>query len=84
MPRYYFHIRDGELVCDEHGVIFASDEEARREAIRAARDIMAEQVRQGTLSLSDRIEIADDSGKRIMMIPFAEAVRIKSAEASEG
>ena len=50
---------------------------ARLEAIRSARDIMAEDVRRGHLSLSFRIEITDENGEPIMAVPFSEVVTIE-------
>ena len=48
MQRYFFHLRDGgELIPDETGMDLAGLEEARREAVQSARDILAEQFRAG-------------------------------------
>jgi hypothetical protein len=74
MPRFFLHLRDGDTICDDDGLIFASPEEARQEAVRAARDMMADQVRQGRLSLKDRIEVEDEGGNTVVTVTFREAV----------
>lgn len=76
MPRFFFHLKDGATFCDEEGMSFATVEEARKEAMRAAREIMADEVRHGSLTLVDRIEIADEGGNPVTVVTFAEAVRI--------
>ena len=76
MPRFFFHLKDGVTLCDEEGMSFATIDEARDEALRAAREIMADEVRHGRLSLVDRIEIADEGGNAVTVVTFADAVRI--------
>ena len=40
MPRYYFHIRDGDtLVFDDEGCELADWEAIKNEALRSARDL---------------------------------------------
>ena len=55
---------------------FDSVAEARLEALRAAREIMADEVKRGSLTLVDRIEIADEGGNAVTVVTFADAVRI--------
>jgi uncharacterized protein DUF6894 len=76
MPRFFFHLKDGATLCDEEGMSFATVDEARREALRAAREIMADEVKRGSLTLVDRIEIADEGGNPVTVVTFADAVRI--------
>jgi hypothetical protein len=78
MPRFFFHLRDGESVDDPDGMFLPNAAMARLEAIRSARDIMAEDVRRGHLSLSFRIEVTDENGEPIMAVPFSEVVKIQS------
>jgi hypothetical protein len=77
MPRFFFHLRDGESVDDPDGMFFPDAGMARLEAIRSARDIMAEDVRRGRLSLSFRIEVTDEQGEAILAVPFREVVEIE-------
>ena len=80
MPRFFFHLKDGCTVRDEDGMSFDTVEEARREAVRAAREIMADEVRRGSLTLIDRIEIADEGGNPVTAVTFADAIRIRSGK----
>jgi len=41
MPRFFFHIRDGESIEDPDGMYLPDTRSARLEAVRSARDIMA-------------------------------------------
>ena len=77
MPRFFFHLRDGETAEDPDGIFLPNAAMARLEAIRSARDIMAEDVRQGRLSLSFRIEVTDENGQPILAVPFREVVKIE-------
>jgi hypothetical protein len=71
MPRFYFHIEDGETVCDREGQFFLDIEDARQAALRSAREMLAA----GSLDGGDRIVIADENGNAIMAVPLAEAAR---------
>jgi hypothetical protein len=77
MPRFYLHLHDGERICDETGMLLDGLAGAREEAVRTARDMMSDQVRRGRLSLRDRIEIFDEGGRRLLVVPFREAVQIE-------
>jgi hypothetical protein len=77
MPRYFFNLMNLDEVRDCEGMVLGSAAEARDEAIRSARDIMAEEVRHGRLPLSHRIEVADEQGQPILAVPFREAVTIE-------
>ena len=76
MPRFFFHIRDGESVEDPDGMFLPDARSARLEALRNARDIMAEDVRRGRLQLSSWIEVTDEQGEAIFAVPFSEALEI--------
>ena len=77
MPRFFFNLRDGESIDDPDGVFLPDTRTARLEAIRNARDIMAEEVRRGHLSLASRIEVTDENGEPILAVPFREVVEIE-------
>jgi hypothetical protein len=40
MPRYFFHIRDGEYIPDHHGTELPDDEAAKHEAIAASSEAL--------------------------------------------
>jgi hypothetical protein len=76
MPMFYFHIRSAEefLNCSEPQP-FADLDEARQEAIQAAREIASDDLQAGKSLDLDRIfEITDAEGKILAKVPFAEAV----------
>ena len=77
MPRFFFHLRDGESVEGPDGMFLPDARTARLEAVRSARDIMAEDVRRGRLSLSSLIEVTDENGEPILAVPFSEVVEIE-------
>ena len=79
MPRFFFHIRDGESIDDPDGMYLPDARTARLEAVRSARDIMAEDVRRGVLHLASCIEVTDEQGEPVFVVPFAEAVQIQHA-----
>lgn len=77
MPRFFFHIRDGESVEDPDGMFLPDARTARLEAVRSARDIMAEDVRRGRLTLASSIEVTDENGEPILAVPFREVLEIE-------
>lgn len=78
MPVYYLHICNGAgFVEDEEGQALADDEAARAEAIAAARDIMAAELRNGELDLGSFIEVENSERKLLFTITFADAVTIR-------
>jgi hypothetical protein len=83
MARYYFHVRDyfGSVV-DEEGQELADLTVARREALRSARAIMAEDVRQGFLDLKGTVEVADLHGRILLTLSFGDAVEIRPGDPS--
>lgn len=77
MARYFFKLHDryGPAPdvegCDLHDIAAA-----RRHAIAGARALMAEDIRDGSLYLSDYIEVSDHSGQVLLTIRFSAAVTI--------
>jgi hypothetical protein len=62
MPRFFFHIADGDRFPDEEGVTLSDVTAAVQLASVGAREIVAEDLKQGKgLSLNDRIETHDES-----------------------
>ncbi len=76
MPRYFFHVRKpGGTVQDLEGIGLPSETAARTEAIKAARDIMAEHIHKGLDVSGWSFEIADEDGRHVTTVPFSEAIR---------
>ena len=77
MPRYYFHLYNGATARDEEGRDLPDLHTARQEAIKAAREMMCEDIREGLLRLDLRIEIGDADGTEVLLVPFTDAVTIQ-------
>ncbi len=76
MPRYFLHVREaGDLVEDPDGTEFPDEAAVRKEAVEAAREIMAEHIRKGLDVSGWCFEITDANGRSIMTVPFSEAVQ---------
>ena len=76
MPHYFFSFRDGGTLEDHMGMDLADDEAAREEAVRGARSILADAVKEGRLPLSARVGVEDEDGKRLFDVVFKETVEI--------
>ena len=75
MPRYHFHLRDRTgLTEDVQGRELADLVKARERAIREARAIICDDVRQGRIDLSGMIEVTDGEGEVVLILPFSDAV----------
>jgi hypothetical protein len=71
------NIRKGdELLEDWEGEEFPSLSEARTEAVQSARELMSARIAAGKMpdGKHTRFEIADDSGKTVLIMPFEEAI----------
>lgn len=78
MPRFYFHIRDGEdLEIDPQGTVFDSLEAAITDARMAAREILAEKLLNDEVIDGQCFEIADENGEVVEKMPFRSAVRMQ-------
>lgn len=64
MPRYFFHVHGDVIALDEEGVELPSLAAASLQAIRGARDLVAEQVKHGHFVLSYWIDVVDEQGER--------------------
>jgi len=76
MTLYYFHLRDGDaFVRDETGMELEDIHAARHEALQAARDMLADQLRAGEALDGQRIEITAVDGRVLDVVSFREALR---------
>jgi hypothetical protein len=77
MPLYYFHVREGERVeIDPEGANFETADQAREEAIKAAREIIAEKVLRGDWIGRHQFEITTDDGFVVGVLPFRSVLRL--------
>jgi hypothetical protein len=81
MPRYHINLFNDIDVVDEEGVHAADLAEAKAKAIEGARELMGEHLRTGRpINLRHRIEVADDKGRVLAVIPFRELVTVIDVE----
>jgi hypothetical protein len=72
MPRYYFHVCDGEkrIISDSDGLAFETIEAVRREAIESARAAYDVATIRGTAaSRHYQIEVTDAAGETVLTMP---------------
>lgn len=77
MPRYYFHLRDGEdVLLDPEGRELGSPGAIEEMALNEARAIISDDARGGRITLIHRIEVQDESGRIVHSLQFVDAVSI--------
>jgi hypothetical protein len=75
--RYYMHISDETgFLEDEEGRDLPDEESARAEAVAAARELMASDLRDGYLDLTSFIEVEDEGHKLLFTIAFGDVVKV--------
>lgn len=77
MPRFYFHIRDGDLLeIDPDGLEFATLEYAVLDARKAAREMLAEKLLANEHVDGQRFEITDETGTIVETVTFRSVLRL--------
>ena len=76
MPRFFFHLHEGQYLVDEEGLELADLSAARQRARDCVLDILSAEVKQGHLNLNNRIDIADESGAVVEGLLFRDALKI--------
>lgn len=75
MARYFFNVvKASGVVKDIEGFDVPSLEHARQEAIMDARQLMSMAILEGRDVSNQRIEIVDEAGKVLHVLPFREAI----------
>lgn len=75
MPIFHIHLFNDDNVIDEAGQQFADVAEARAEAVRSGREIIAEHVIHGRpIHLDHHLVLQDDQGRRLETIYFRDVV----------
>ena len=76
MPRYFFHVRDedGDISRDQEGQDLPDLEAARSEAVSANREMLGERLLHGGSLNHRQIEIADESGKVLIVIAASDVM----------
>lgn len=74
MTKYFFHVRDRlGVMKDNEGMELSTLEDARAEALRSAKHLIAESKKFGTFGLDRVIEVEDGDGQRVYTLPFKTA-----------
>jgi hypothetical protein len=77
MPVFLFHLRDGvDRTLDPEGMELPDMDAAKREALRAARDVTAHEAIGGKLDLNLRIDVEDENGTIVYSLAFRDAFEI--------
>jgi hypothetical protein len=77
VPRFFFNVYDDLVAEDDEGAELPNLAAARLQALRGARDLIAEQVRHGYIVLSHWIDVMDEHGEKVLTVTFRDAVEIK-------
>jgi hypothetical protein len=84
MPQFYFHIRtDGSLSPDDEGESFPDLAAAKEDAVAAAREIMAEDIRSHSDNIPDAIVITNKAGKELAVVKLLDALPRQLRRASD-
>lgn len=73
MPRFYFHIRNGDAYEDRDpdGEDLLDLEAARAEALQVARDFWEDWTH---AEIGMVVEVVDEAGRTVLTVPFAAAI----------
>ncbi len=78
MPRYFFHVCNGDgFTQDDEGLDLPDLHAARATAVQGLRDIMASELKDGLLKTASFIEIEDENHELLLTVPFSEAVMME-------
>jgi hypothetical protein len=78
MPRYYFHLRDGEdVLLDPEGRELSHPGAVEQMALNEARAIIADDALGGKIKLLQRIDVENEAGVLIHRLLFVDAVSIE-------
>ena len=70
MPRFFFHVHDGRAVLDEEGTELPDFDQARREAIRLAGQILDNEAPNLELAEDWHMDVTDESGLILFRLDF--------------
>ncbi|MBO0143315.1 hypothetical protein D3C87_1320790 [compost metagenome] len=77
MPRYYFHIRDGDKIAhDPEGADFVDLASAEAEAVKSARELLSQRVFDGELVDGQAFELTDENGSIAAVVKFKDVLRL--------
>lgn len=77
MPRYFFNLYNDITSEDEEGTELPDVAAAEARGIQDARNMAAESVKEGHLTLHHRIDITDERGRVLKTISLADVISIR-------
>ncbi|UVC12629.1 hypothetical protein IHQ71_31675 (plasmid) [Rhizobium sp. TH2] len=78
MPRFYFHIRDGEkIIADMEGIEMKSARAALEEAKAAAREILASKGLRNEVIDGQEFEVQDVLGTTLFTVPYKSVLKLE-------
>jgi len=79
MAHYRFNLHNSiGFVPDEEGRELAGLDEARAEAVKGVRSLVAEDALQGCIDLRGKLEVVDEGGAIVLTVLFGDAVEVLS------
>ena len=77
MPRYFFHVRDGdELILDPEGLELPNHGSVPSACQSLVREVLDEDQYRAELLDGRQFEIVDEQGRLVLIIPFRAVVPI--------
>lgn len=84
MRRYFFNVHNGNGLTEDHeGLALPNLEAAREQALLGIRSLVGEELETGTIDLSGRLDICDNSGSVLLSVRFDEAVKLRAPDKEE-
>jgi hypothetical protein len=78
MPKFYFHIRDGQnLTLDPEGAEFETLEAARVEAMNSARELLSHRILRGDVVDGQAFELTGEDGTVLNIVRFKDVMRLE-------
>ena len=71
LPRYYFHLHDGQELLDDEGVLIGDDSTARAEAIRAAGEMLRDTAGRLWNGEDWRMLVVKETGETVCSLYFS-------------
>jgi hypothetical protein len=72
MARFYFHLQAGnEVIQDDEGTDLPDLFAAKREALLAGRELLAEAIKNGKREVPEAVVIADEAGQPLSIVALA-------------
>ena len=68
MPRYHFNVFDGATILDQDGTQLSGPDDARRESIRLASELLRSEVAKAEIGEEWRVEVTDGRGMILFRI----------------